>query len=396
VARRYVIVGSGEAGTRAALALRDLGADHIVLIGAEPDIPYERPPLSKPDGDEVRIRAIAQDLEKIDSRFGIAATGLDRQEQRLQLSDGAELGYDRLLLATGARPRPFPTSGDATTLVLRTRADAEAIFSQAVPGKSAIILGAGLIGLELAAELRRRNVSVTILELGSRAMARVLPSDLAQAIVERHLEEGVDILFNAKVAGADMSGVTLEDGRRLLADLVIASIGVVPNTELAEAAGLACKNGIVVDSSFRTADPMIFAAGDCAAIDHPHYGPFRFETWRNACDQGSLVARAMMGEEVCFSTHPWFWTDQYELGLQMVGLHNPQRHSVRRDLSTGGKILFELDADGVLRAASGLGPKQNVAKDIRLAEMLIDRQARPNPKDLSDPTVNLKSLLRSL
>jgi 3-phenylpropionate/trans-cinnamate dioxygenase ferredoxin reductase subunit len=104
----------------------------------------------------------------------------------------------------------------------------------------------------------------------------------------------------------------------------------------------------------------------------------------------------MMGEEVCFSTHPWFWTDQYELGLQMVGLHNPQRHSVRRDLSTGGKILFELDADGVLRAASGLGPKQNVAKDIRLAEMLIDRQARPNPKDLSDPTVNLKSLLRSL
>ncbi len=396
MARRYVIVGSGEAGTRAALALRDLGADHIVLIGAEPDIPYERPPLSKPDGDEVRIRAIAQDLEKIDSRFGIAATGLDRQEQRLQLSDGAELGYDRLLLATGARPRPFPTSGDATTLVLRTRADAEAIFSQAVPGKSAIILGAGLIGLELAAELRRRNVSVTILELGSRAMARVLPSDLAQAIVERHLEEGVDILFNAKVAGADMSGVTLEDGRRLLADLVIASIGVVPNTELAEAAGLACKNGIVVDSSFRTADPMIFAAGDCAAIDHPHYGPFRFETWRNACDQGSLVARAMMGEEVCFSTHPWFWTDQYELGLQMVGLHNPQRHSVRRDLSTGGKILFELDADGVLRAASGLGPKQNVAKDIRLAEMLIDRQARPNPKDLSDPTVNLKSLLRSL
>lgn len=396
MARRYVIVGSGQAGTRAALALRDLGATHIVLIGAEADIPYERPPLSKPDGDEVSIRAIAQDFENIDARFGIEVTSLDRQKHKLLLSDGSELGYDRLLLATGARPRSFPTSGDVAPLVLRTKSDAAAIFSQAIPGKSAIILGAGLIGLELAAELRRRKVSVTVLEIGPRAMARVIPPDLAHAIVERHLEEGVDILFNVRIASIDMSGVKLNDGQCLQADMVVASIGVVPNAELAETAGLTCKNGIVVDSGFRTDDPMIFAAGDCAAIDHPHYGPFRFETWRNACDQGGLVARAMMGEEVCFSTHPWFWTDQYDLGLQMVGLHNPQSHAVRRDLSSGGNIIFELDPNGILRAASGLGTKQAVAKDIRLAEMLIEKQARPRPKDLSDPTVNLKSLLRSL
>jgi 3-phenylpropionate/trans-cinnamate dioxygenase ferredoxin reductase subunit len=392
---RFVVVGAGEAGTRAALALRDAGAAPVTLIGAEPHPPYERPPLSKPKGAGVTIRPIAQTLDGIDARLGIEAEAIDRAERTVRLSDGSSVGYDRLLLATGARPRALPFDRDGAALVLRTRGDAEAIFGLAKPGARAVIFGAGLIGLELAAELRQLGLAVTVLEAAPRAMGRVLPAPIAAELVARHVEEGVGIRFDAQAEAVAPGRVTLMGGEALLADLVIAAIGVIPNTALAEEAGLPTANGIVTDAGLRTEDPAIFAAGDCAAIDHPHYGRFRFETWRNACDQGALAARAMLGEDVAFAVHPWFWSDQYDLGLQMVGLHDPARTLVRRELADGGSISFELDQGGVLRAACGLGPGVSVAKDIRLAEMMIEKTARPALDALGDQATSLKALLRA-
>jgi 3-phenylpropionate/trans-cinnamate dioxygenase ferredoxin reductase subunit len=234
-----------------------------------------------------------------------------------------------------------------------------------------------------------------VLEAAPRAMGRVLPAPVADELVARHRQEGVAIRFGAAAEAVAPGSVTLSGGETLDADLVIAAIGVIPDIALAEAAGLATANGVLVDAGLRTSDPAIFAAGDCAAIDHPHYGRFRFETWRNACDQGALAARAMLGEEVSFAVHPWFWSDHYDLGLQMVGLHDPARTLVRRDLEGGGSISFELDKEGVLRAACGLGPGVSVAKDIRLAEMMIERDARPAPGALEDRATSLKALLRA-
>jgi 3-phenylpropionate/trans-cinnamate dioxygenase ferredoxin reductase component len=392
---RFIIIGAGEAGTRAALALRDSGAGAVLLVGAEPHLPYERPPLSKPAGEGVTIRPIAASLTGIDARLGSAVTAIDRAAAEVVLDDGERIGYDRLLLATGASPRRLPVDPLGRALVLRTRGDAEAIDRQAQPGRRVAIVGAGLIGLELAAGFVRRGLDVTVLEAASRAMGRVLPADMAAALVERHRREGVRVQFDVRIEAIEDGWVRLEDGTRIAADVVVAAIGVVPETALAETAGLACANGILVDAGLRTADPLLFAAGDCAAVDHPDYGRFRFETWRNACDQGALAARAMTGEDVSFAVHPWFWSDQYDLGLQMVGLHDPARSIVRRDLASGGFLLFELDGEGRLRAACGLGPGQAVAKDVRLAEMLIEKAARP-PRDLlADPSGNLKSLLRA-
>ena len=393
--RRFVIIGAGEAGTRAALALRQAGAGEVVLIGAEPGLPYERPPLSKPKDVEVTIRPIATTFDGIDARFGVSVERIDRTARSVALADGSDVAYDRLLLATGAQPRTLPFDAEGVALTLRTHHHARAILDRIRPSGHAAILGAGLIGLELAAGLRLHGMAVTVLEAAPRALGRVLPETIAAELVARHRQAGVRILFDAKVTALKPGRVALDCAEDLSADPVIAAIGVAPDTRLAEAAGLACVNGILVDASLRTADPDIFAAGDCAAIDHPGYGRFRFETWRNACDQGAMVARAMMGEDVAFAIHPWFWTDQYELGLQMVGLHDPARMTVRRELAGGGFILFELDQQGMLRAASGLGPGQAVARDIRLAEMMIQKGARPAPGMLGDAQMPLKTLLRA-
>ncbi|HUG61293.1 MAG TPA: FAD-dependent oxidoreductase [Methylomirabilota bacterium] len=392
---RHVIVGAGEAGTRAALALRDRAAGSVTLVGAEPHAPYERPPLSKPEGYGVVIRPIASSFEGIDARFGATAIAIDRGAQTVRLADGGEVPYDRLLIATGARPRPLAADPHGHALALRTRSDAEAIFGRASPGGRAVIVGGGLIGLELAAAFRVRGLAVTVLEAAPRALGRVMPADVAAVLVARHLAEGVDLRLQSTIAIVAADGVTLADGERLAADIVVAAIGVAPETDLAEAAGLEVANGVVVDAGLRTVDPAIFAAGDCAAVEHPAYGRFRFETWRNAVDQGALAARAMMGEDVAFAVHPWFWSDQYDLGVQMVGLHDPARTAVRRDLPAGGFLLFELDAHGALRAAAGIGPGRAAARDVRLAEMLIEKRAQPPAALLADPGIALKGLLRA-
>lgn len=391
---RHVIIGAGEAGLRAAAALRDAN-QHVTLIGAEDGVPYERPALSKPNVTGEVFKPITIDLAGIDARFGVTVAKIDRSASVVVVADGTQLPYDRLLLATGATPRRLPCDPDGHAFTLRTLSDARAILSRAHFGGKAVLIGAGLIGLETAAELTRRGMTVTVLEAGPRALGRALPADVAEVVADHHRKAGVTVRFGVGIVSVGADGVTLTDGSKLTSDLTVCAIGVTPETALAEATGLPCENGIVVDARLATTDPAIFAAGDCAAVDHPCYGRFRFETWRNACDQGMLAARSMLGQDAVFDALPWFWSDQFDLGLQMVGLHDPKRRAVRRDLLNGGWIRFELDGSGMLVAACGIGPGNAVAKDIRLAEKLIEKGAVVSPELLADSNINLKSVLQA-
>jgi 3-phenylpropionate/trans-cinnamate dioxygenase ferredoxin reductase subunit len=396
-----VIVGAGECGARAALTLRESGwAGDIVLLGNEPGLPYERPPLSKPGADGVTRRTIA-DAERlhdaaIDFRPGRAVAAVKPAQRMLVLDDDLELPYDKLLLATGARPRALACPGAEAALTFRTHADATALHAKATNARHAVLAGAGLIGMELAATLRGAGLEVTVVESGPRALGRAVLPSLARRLVDRHRAQGVEILLGTGIECIAGRRLTLTDGSTREADIVLAAIGVVPETALAEAAGLAVDNGIVVDERLATSDPHIFAAGDCArAPSRFAPGPVRLESWRNAQDQGAHAARAMLGAAEPYDAVPWFWSDQYELGLQVAGLPDPARACVSRRVSPEAEILFQLGDDGRLLCASGLGPGTSVARDIRLAEMLIARGARPRAETLQDPSINLKTLLRS-
>lgn len=396
-----VIVGAGECGTRAAFALRESGWPHrIVLIGDEPGLPYERPPLSKP-GNEGAVRRPICDGERlaaarIEYQPGMRVAALQRDRRALRLNSGAELAYEKLLLATGARPRQLQCPGAEAVQLFRTHADATALYQRARHARSALLVGAGLIGMELAATLRTTGLRVTVLEAGTRALGRAVPEALAQRLLQRHLAAGVEFLFGTGIECIRGDQVGLTDGSVRQADLVLAAIGVVPDTRLAEAAGLEVDNGIVVDARLATDDPHIFAAGDCARAPSRHAGAsIRLESWRNAQDQGTHAAQAMLGAEAPFDAVPWFWSDQYELGLQVAGLPDPSRLHLRRELPAGAELLFQLGEDGRLLCASGLGPGNSVAKEIRIAETLMARGIRPPAQALQDPAFNLKTLLRA-
>jgi 3-phenylpropionate/trans-cinnamate dioxygenase ferredoxin reductase subunit len=394
------IVGAGECGARAAFTLRESGWDgDIVLFGAEPGLPYERPPLSKPGTDGANFRPIAdaQRLQAaaIDFRPGVPVAAVKAGGRRLVLADGRELPYEKLLLATGARPRDLQCPGAEAVHVFRTHADAVVLYEKAKCGRRALLVGAGLIGLELAATLRAAGLEVTVVEAAPRALGRAVLPALAERLLARHRAEGVEVLLGTGIERIDDGVVTLADGSTREADVVLAAIGVVPETTLAEAAGLAVDNGIVVDGRLASSDPHIFAAGDCArAPSRFAPGPVRLENWRNAQDQGAHAARAMLGAAEHYDAVPWFWSDQYDLGLQVAGLPEPGRACVARRVSAEAEILFQLADDGRLLSASGLGPGTSIAKDIRIAEMLIARAARPAAEALQDTSLKLKTLLR--
>ncbi|APG88359.1 NAD(P)/FAD-dependent oxidoreductase [Sinorhizobium americanum] len=402
-----VIVGAGECGARAAFALREKGFEgEITLIGAEPHLPYERPPLSK-DGlvaaeppkyvagperyEEARITVVT----------GVAVEAIDRRRKAVLLGGGRAIDYDRLLLATGARPRALPDMSEnaARIRMLRTHADALAIRGALAPGRKLAIVGGGFIGLELAATARKLGADVVLIEGLPRVLSRGVPQEIADVVAERHRQEGVEIVCGGRIAAleADNGGarVLFADGTSRLADLIVVGIGAVPNTELAEAAGLLIENGIAVDETLRTSDPDIYAAGDCCSFPLTHYEGrrVRLEAWRNAQDQGTLVAANLTGAGEPLTSVPWFWSDQYELTLQIAGLAEGAATTVRRDLTDGAFILFHLDGEGRLIAASGIGPGNAVARDIRLAEMLIAAGSRPDPAALSSPETKLKKLL---
>ena len=398
-----VIVGAGECGTRAAFALREAGySGTVTLIGSEIHLPYERPPLSKTVmmdralgakliADEARLAAAA-----IDHARGVTVATVDPENRELVLEDGRILPYDRLLLATGARPRRLP--GDAPVAYLRTLDDAVAIRDRLEPGRHLVVIGAGFIGLELAASARALGADVTILEAQPRILMRGVPEELAAMLHQRHLSGGVELRTGVGVASiegdARSQTITLTTGEPIKADLVVAGIGAAPNTDLAAATGLAVDNGVLVDAELRTPAPDIFAAGDCCNAVNAVYGRrVRLESWRSAQEQGTLAARNMLGAGASWNDVPWFWSDQYDLTLQVAGLAEGATQVVRREGADGSLILFHLAPDGRLLAASGLGIGNAVARDVRVAEMLIGRRAVVDTAALASPAVKLKSLL---
>lgn len=394
----FIIVGAGEAGTRAAFTLRETGYDRpITLIGAETHLPYERPPLSKPDNGAVAMKAICSDQALLNAGIaylsGVEVAELNVAGQAILLSDGRSLAYDKLLLATGARPRKLSCPGVGRALDFRTYDDAKVILDSVNASRSVAIIGGGLIGMELAAVLRGQGLIVSVIEAAPKPLGRAVPLRFAAKMHMRHVDEGVNFHLGVGISEILSNTVLLTNGTEVPADVVVAAIGVQPEISLAEKAGLATGNGILTNSFLQTTDGNIFAAGDCAAVERHGGGYVRFESWRNARSQAQTAARNMAGGHEAFSAIPWFWTDQYDLGLQVVGSPQPHHQSVVRALPTG-ELEFYLD-EGTLVAAAGLGIGNSVAKDIKLSEMLIAAGVSPDPAALADPGVNLKTLLKS-
>jgi len=404
----FVIIGAGECGARAASALREKGFDgNITLIGAEPHLPYERPPLSKQvlvEGAGAKYIVPSEHYAQADITLlqGRTAAHIHRADHTLTLDDGSTLHYDKLLLATGARARPLPgTAFSERVLALRTYDDTLRLRTHLQPGRHLAVIGGGLIGLEAAASARTLGAQVTVLESQPRLLARGVPAEIASVLARRHAAEGVNVLCNINVSavnvGPDGVLIVLADGRELRADALLVGIGAVPVIDLAQAAGLDIDNGIAVDATLRTHDTAIWAAGDCASYPLPLYGNrrVRLESWRNAQEQGALAAANMLGANAPISSVPWFWSDQYDLSLHAAGLLEGTDSTVHRDIGEDALLLFHLAADGRLLAASGIGPGNRIARDIRLAEKLIAAHARPDPEALADSAVGLKTLLRA-
>jgi 3-phenylpropionate/trans-cinnamate dioxygenase ferredoxin reductase component len=402
-----VIVGAGEAGARAAITLRAEGyAGALTLIGDERHAPYERPPLSKativgegvPTIPTIGDAAALADL-RIDHLTSIAVASIDRSARRITLSDRRALGYDKLLLTTGARPRRLSLPGGDAAITLRNFDDSIALRGHMQVGRRIAIIGGGFIGLELASSAWALGCKVTLIEAAPRILMRGVPSAIADIIAARHRAAGIDLIVGAAIAHISPAGdghvVTLGDGRAIPTDCVIAGIGAAPEIALAEAAGLTIDNGVAVDGQLRSSDPCIYAAGDCASFPHPLYDGrrIRLEAWRNASDQGAFVAKTMLGSRQHYEAVPWFWSDQYDLNLQIAGLVDQGPETIARDLGESALLLFHLTAEGRLAAASGIGPLGKIGREVRLAEMLIAKRARPDRNALASPGVKLKSLL---
>jgi NADPH-dependent 2,4-dienoyl-CoA reductase/sulfur reductase-like enzyme len=397
-----VIVGGGLAGAKAAEALRDKGFDGpVTLIGDETDLPYERPPLSKaylagqaPFDDAVVHPRDWYDEHHVELRLGVRASSLDTAAHEVGLADGTSLRYGRLLLATGAVPRRLRTPGaDAEgVLYLRKHADADAIRAVFGEGNRLVIIGAGWIGLEVAAAARAAGTAVTIVEMAALPLLGVLGPELAQVFADLHTAHGVDLRLGATleeitVAGGRANGVRLGDGSVLAADAVVVGVGVAPDLALAEAAGLDIDNGVLVDASLRTSDPDVYAVGDIANHDHPVLRTrVRVEHWATALNQPGTAVAAMLGEDATYTELPYFFSDQYDLGMEYIG-HAPRgsyaRVVVRGDLATREFVAFWLDEGNRIKAAMNVNVWDVVEeiKPLILAGTVVD------PERLADAGV---------
>jgi 3-phenylpropionate/trans-cinnamate dioxygenase ferredoxin reductase subunit len=363
---KIVVVGAGHGGFQLAASLRQNGFDgHIALIGDEPQLPYQRPPLSKDylDGkiglDLLLMRPAAFfDEHRVELLSGVAVAEIDRAGKAVVLSDGRRLAYDHLVLATGARNRVPPLPGIELDGVcyLRNLAETEMLKERLAACEHAVVIGAGFIGLEFAAIARGKGLSVHIVELTERVMGRVVCPETSAYFGEAHRNTGVEFSFGVRVArlggdGGKVTHVVLDDGRSLPADLVVVSIGVVPNEELAATAGLAVENGIVVDEVLLTADPAISAIGDCAAFPSRHSlkNPVRLEAVQNAADHARCVASRLVGKPHPYEALPWFWSEQGLLRLQIAGLTTGfQQVVLRGNYASGEYSAFCYTGDRLL------------------------------------------------
>lgn len=403
---RVVIVGASHASAQLCASLRQDGwTGEILLIGDEPSLPYQRPPLSKTflagktTLTELLIRK-PEFYEKEQVTFRQArVTAIDREAETVTLADGETVGYDKLVLCLGARPRrlSMPGSDLAGVHYLRDASDIEAIRDGLASTSHAVIIGAGYIGLETAASLRKLGISVSVLEVADRVLQRVTAPEVSAFYDRVHREEGVDVRVGVGVTSLEgeghVSGVRLADGELIAAELVIIGIGVVPNVELAEEAGLAVDNGIVIDAFGRTSDPNVFAAGDCANYFDARYDcRLRLESVPSAVEQAKSVAGAICGKEKEITALPWFWSDQYDLKLQIAGLNAGYDEIVLRgDPATGRDFACFYFAQGKLVAADCV----NRPQEFMFSKRAITQGLGPDRQLLADPETALVSLLQA-
>jgi 3-phenylpropionate/trans-cinnamate dioxygenase ferredoxin reductase subunit len=402
-----VIVGGSYAALSTASGARHAGyAEPIVMLSEEESLPYHRPPLSK--GFLLgKVAATDLDLQvedyykeqKIDFRLKTRVVAIDRKARRVQLQDGSAIPYDYLALATGARPRMLPAPGAELegVLYLRSLHDAIRLKAEMESAANAVVIGAGYIGLEVASALATAGKNVTLVEIADRALIRTAAPALSAFVAQRHAKAGVKLLFKTAIERIEgdrgrVKTVKCTDGTILPADIVVVGMGVVPNVELAEQTGLTCGNGIAVDSLCRTNDPTIVAAGDCAVFDSSWAGMrLRLESVQNAYDQAEVAGAAIAGKPVPYDPVPWFWSDQYEMKIQTVGIATGHDVQFVRGDPEGGKFSIYYFKNGRLVAIDSISkPGDHV-----LGRKLLAKNVSPTPEQIVDVAFDMKSLLVS-
>lgn len=398
---KVVIVGAGHAGGSAAAFLRQFGFEgEIVLIGDEPLAPYQRPPLSKAwlkgeaDGDSLLLKAPEFYPEaQIDLRLDTTVAAIDRDDRFVTLGDGSTVSYDWLILATGSvtRKLPIPGADHPALLELRTAADADRIKAALTPGKRLIVVGAGYIGLEVAASARALGCEAVVIERESRVLARVASPPLSAFFERLHREHGVDIRLNAGVEGfEDGKRVRLTGGEGLEGDAILLGVGAMANDALAAASGLGCSNGIIVDADARTSDRNVFAIGDCSFRPLPLYdAEARLESVPNALEQAKQAASAIVQRAAPPAEVPWFWSDQYDIKLQIAGLpYAVDKLVVRGNPEENHFAVFHL-SDGLIQAVEAVSAPQ----EFMGGKLLIGRRAPVDVGKLADLGVSMKEVM---
>ena len=401
---KVVIVGAGHAGGAAAAFLRQFGFEgQITLIGEEPLAPYQRPPLSKAwlkgeaDGESLLLRPESfYAEERIDLRLGVRAARIDREAREIVLEDGERLAFDALILATGstARKLPVPGADDPRVLELRDAADADRLKAALRPGIRVVIVGAGYVGLEVAASARALGCEAVVIEREARVLARVATPQLSAFFETYHASKGVEIVTGAQaVSIEDASTVRLEDGRAIVGDVVLVGVGGAACEALAASAGLACDGGMLVDEACRTQDPAIWAIGDCARRPIDLFGQkLRLESVPNALESARRAAASIAGRPLPAAEVPWFWSDQYELKLQIAGVGlSPDQIVIRGDPATAQFAVFQL-REGYVQAVEAV----NAPAEFMAGRQLIARKAVVDPTQLADPSIPMKALLNRL
>jgi 3-phenylpropionate/trans-cinnamate dioxygenase ferredoxin reductase component len=403
----FVIIGGGLGGAKAAEALRDKDFDgRVVLCAEEERLPYERPPLSKEylAGKKSLMEFTVHDSawygeNEIDLRTGTRALSVDAAAHTVELPDDAVVKYDKLLLATGSRSRRLPITGSDAAGVhyLRTYDDALTLNAALVEGSSLAVIGAGWIGLEVAAGARQRDVDVTVVESAELPLLGALGAEAGKVFAKLHRDHGVDLRLQSQVeeitvADGKATGLRLADGSTVAADAVLVAVGAQPNIELADQAGLSTGDGgVLVDASLRSSDPDIYAIGDIAAAEHPLFGGrIRTEHWANALKQPAVAAAGMLGEKAEYTELPYFFTDQYDLGMEYAG-HAPkyQRVVFRGDVDGREFVAFWLDAGNRVLA----GMNVNVWDVLDDVKSLIRSKSVVDPDTLADPKAPLGELV---